>query len=70
VQFLLRWRSLSFGESLKANQAFISFLPTFYLQRAAPFAPLPIGYPKNYIDIEFTFDINVYGELNLYRDGG
>jgi TonB family protein len=40
------------------------------IQRAAPFAPLPIGYPKNYIDIEFTFDINVYGELNLYRDGG
>ncbi|WP_340089186.1 TonB family protein [Nostoc punctiforme] len=40
------------------------------IQRAAPFAPLPTGYPKNYIDIEFTFDINVYGELNLYRDGG
>ncbi|MHC5926248.1 energy transducer TonB [Nostoc sp.] len=40
------------------------------IQRAAPFAPLPRGYPKNYIDIEFTFDINVYGELNLWRDGG
>lgn len=40
------------------------------IQRAAPFAPLPTGYPKNHIDIEFTFDINVYGELNLWRDGG
>ncbi|MEH1940877.1 MAG: TonB family protein [Nostoc sp.] len=40
------------------------------IQRAAPFAPLPTGYPKNRIDIEFTFDINVYGELNLQRDGG
>ncbi|MEH2040168.1 TonB family protein [Nostoc sp.] len=39
------------------------------IQRAAPFAPLPIGYTKNYIDIEFTFSINVYGELNLSRDG-
>ncbi|WP_273770877.1 TonB family protein [Nostoc sp. UHCC 0926] len=40
------------------------------IQRAAPFAPLPTGYPKNYINIEFTFDINVYGQLNLWRDGG
>lgn len=40
------------------------------IQRAAPFAPLPTGYRKNYIDIEFTFDINVFGELNLSRDGG
>ncbi|MBW4458132.1 MAG: TonB family protein [Nostoc indistinguendum CM1-VF10] len=40
------------------------------IQRAAPFAPLPTGYTKNYIDIEFTFSINVYGELNLSRDGG
>ncbi|MEH1915819.1 energy transducer TonB [Nostoc sp.] len=40
------------------------------IQRAAPFAPLPTGYRKNYIDIEFTFDINVYGELNLWRDDG
>lgn len=39
------------------------------IQRAAPFAPLPTGYRKNYIDIEFTFDINVFGELNLSRDG-
>lgn len=39
------------------------------IQQAAPFAPLPTGYSKNYIDIEFTFDINVYGELNLWRDG-
>lgn len=34
------------------------------IQKAAPFAPLPIGYPKNQIDIEFTFDINVDGELS------
>ena len=40
------------------------------IQRSAPFAPLPTGYPKNYINIEFTFDINVYGQLNLWRDGG
>lgn len=40
------------------------------IQRAVPFAPLPTGYSKNYIDIEFTFDINIYGELNLWRDGG
>ncbi|WP_375498245.1 TonB family protein [uncultured Nostoc sp.] len=40
------------------------------IQRAAPFAPLPTEYPNNQIDIEFTFDINVYGELNLWRDGG
>ncbi|MEH1795662.1 MULTISPECIES: energy transducer TonB [unclassified Nostoc] len=40
------------------------------IQRSAPFAPLPTGYRKNYIDIEFTFDINVFGELNLSRDGG
>ncbi|MEH2405427.1 energy transducer TonB [Nostoc sp.] len=40
------------------------------IQRTAPFAPLPTGYSKNYINIEFTFDINVYGQLNLWRDGG
>ncbi|WP_322646005.1 TonB family protein [Nostoc sp. ChiVER01] len=40
------------------------------IQRSAPFAPLPTEYPKNHLDIEFTFDINVYGELNLWRDGG
>ncbi|MEH2129235.1 MAG: TonB family protein [Nostoc sp.] len=40
------------------------------IQRSAPFAPLPTGYRKNYIDIEFTFSINVYGQLNLSRDGG
>ncbi|BBD63834.1 TonB family protein [Nostoc commune NIES-4072] len=39
------------------------------IQRAAPFAPLPTEYPKNHIDIEFTFDINVYGELNLWNGG-
>ncbi|MEH2071903.1 MAG: TonB family protein [Nostoc sp.] len=40
------------------------------IQRAAPFAPLPTGYPNNYIQIQFTFNINVYGELNLSGDGG
>jgi TonB family protein len=40
------------------------------IQRAAPFAPLPTGYPNKYIHIQFTFDINVYGELNLSGDGG
>ena len=40
------------------------------IQRSAPFAPLPTGYSKNYINIEFIFDINVYGQLNLWRDGG
>jgi TonB family protein len=39
------------------------------IQRAAPFTPLPTGYTKKYIQIQFTFDINVYGELNLSRDG-
>ncbi|MDZ8054561.1 MAG: TonB family protein [Aulosira sp. ZfuVER01] len=40
------------------------------VQRSAPFAPLPTGYPNKYIHIQFTFDINVYGELNLSGDGG
>ncbi|MCW5313511.1 TonB family protein [Nostoc sp. KVJ3] len=40
------------------------------IQRATPFAPLPTGYSKNHINIEFTFDINVYGELNVSGDGG
>jgi TonB family protein len=40
------------------------------IQRAAPFAPLPTGYTSNDIHIRFTFDINVYGELNLSGDGG
>ncbi|MHC5825284.1 MAG: energy transducer TonB family protein, partial [Nostoc sp.] len=35
------------------------------IQRAAPFAPLPTGYTNNHIDIQFTFNINVYGQLNL-----
>ncbi|WP_026732578.1 energy transducer TonB [Fischerella sp. PCC 9605] len=39
------------------------------IQRSAPFAPLPAGYKSDYIHIQFTFDINVYGELNLSRDG-
>ncbi|WP_341526325.1 TonB family protein [Nostoc sp. UHCC 0302] len=40
------------------------------IQRAAPFAPLPTGYKSNYIHIQFTFNINVYGELNVSGDGG
>ncbi|MEH2239906.1 energy transducer TonB family protein [Nostoc sp.] len=40
------------------------------IQRSAPFAPLPTGYTSNYIHIQFTFDINVYGQLNLSGDGG
>jgi len=40
------------------------------IERSAPFAPLPTGYPSNHIHIQFTFDINVYGELNLSGDGG
>ena len=40
------------------------------IKQAAPFTPLPIGYTSNYIHIQFTFDINVYGELDLWRDGG
>ncbi len=40
------------------------------IQRSAPFAPLPTGYTSNHINIQFTFDINVYGQLNLSGDGG
>jgi TonB family protein len=36
------------------------------IQRAAPFAPLPTGYSSNYINIQFTFNINVSGELELW----
>lgn len=35
------------------------------IERAAPFAPLPVGYSKDYIKILFTFNINVSGELDL-----
>lgn len=35
------------------------------ISRAAPFAPLPVGYSKNYINIRFTFNINVSGQLEL-----
>ncbi len=34
--------------------------------RAAPFAPLPTGYSRDYINIRFTFNINVSGELELW----
>ncbi|MEH2165788.1 MAG: TonB family protein [Nostoc sp.] len=40
------------------------------IQRSAPFAPLPTGYTSNHIHIQFTFDINVYGHLDLSGDGG
>lgn len=36
------------------------------VQRAAPFAPLPAGYPENSINIRFTFNINVYGDLQMW----
>lgn len=35
------------------------------VSRAAPFAPLPPGYSENYINIRFTFNINVAGQLEL-----
>lgn len=35
------------------------------VKRAAPFAPLPTSYSQDYINIQFTFNINVYGELEL-----
>ncbi|GAB1543930.1 hypothetical protein NUACC21_66060 [Scytonema sp. NUACC21] len=35
------------------------------VKRAAPFAPLPTTYSSNNLYIEFTFSINVYGELDL-----
>lgn len=40
------------------------------IQRASPFEPLPQGYDKERIDIQFTFDINTYGNLNLSEWGG
>ncbi|MEH2180740.1 energy transducer TonB [Nostoc sp.] len=40
------------------------------IQRSAPFAPLPTGYTSNHIHIQFTFDINVYGQLDLSGNGG
>jgi TonB family protein len=39
------------------------------VKRATPFAPFPTGYTKNYINIQFTFNINVYGQLELWRNG-
>lgn len=35
------------------------------IQRAAPFGPLPAGYADDSINIRFTFNINIYGELEL-----
>ncbi len=35
------------------------------VQRAAPFAPLPTGYSGNSVNILFTFNINLSGELEL-----
>ncbi|MBW4688962.1 MAG: TonB C-terminal domain-containing protein [Komarekiella atlantica HA4396-MV6] len=39
------------------------------VKRAAPFIPLPTSYRGNNISIEFTFVINVYGELDLQGSG-
>lgn len=38
------------------------------VSRAVPFAPFPTGYTKDYISIQFTFNINVYGQLELWND--
>jgi TonB family protein len=35
------------------------------IRRAAPFAPLPSGFAYNSLKISFTFNINVYGGLEL-----
>ncbi|MEH1834239.1 MAG: TonB family protein, partial [Nostoc sp.] len=40
------------------------------IQRSAPFAPLPTGYTSNHINIQFIFNINVYGQLDLSGNGG
>lgn len=37
------------------------------VKRAAPFAPLPTAYTQDQINIQFTFDINAYGDLELRR---
>ncbi|ARV61103.1 hypothetical protein BZZ01_22995 [Nostocales cyanobacterium HT-58-2] len=39
------------------------------VNRAVPFAPFPTAYTENYINITFTFNINIYGNLEL-RSGG
>ncbi|WP_414589859.1 TonB family protein, partial [Scytonema sp. PCC 10023] len=39
------------------------------VKQAVPFAPLPTAYKEDYINIQFTFNINIYGELELWRDG-
>lgn len=36
------------------------------VERAVPFAPLPTGYRADHINIQFTFNINVYGDLDLW----
>jgi TonB family protein len=38
------------------------------VNRAVPFASFPTEYPQNYIKIQFTFNINVYGQLELLTD--
>lgn len=35
------------------------------IQRAAPFSPLPTGYSGNSVNIVFTFNINLSGQLEL-----
>ncbi|NJM70999.1 MAG: energy transducer TonB [Scytonema sp. RU_4_4] len=39
------------------------------VKRAAPFASFPTAYTENYISIQFTFNINVYGQLELWGNG-
>lgn len=35
------------------------------IKRAAPFAPLPANYKHDVIRIQFTFNIDVYGDINI-----
>lgn len=35
------------------------------VKRAAPFAPLPTAYKQDQINIQFTFNINTSGKLEL-----
>ena len=37
------------------------------VQRAAPFNPLPDGFQADQLNIQFKFNINIYGELELKR---
>jgi|GEM_PF-2415993 len=39
------------------------------VKRAAPFGSMPTSYRENHIDIEFTFKINIYGQLDIGGGG-